>query len=72
MDARGRLGFEERDYPQARYLQGALQAAQAVSARELVAQGLFGAELGKALAEQRLQALKRYKQAFSLPTAPPA
>ena len=44
----------------------------AVSARELVAQGLFGAELGKALAEQRLQALKRYKQAFSLPTAPPA
>lgn len=62
MDARGRLEFTERDYPQAAYLLGALHAAQQVSAKALVEQGLYGAELGQELERQRQAALKRYKQ----------
>ena len=61
MDARGRLGFEQRDYPQARYLLGAASAARAVPVQPLLAQGFKGAELGAALQRERLQALKAYK-----------
>ena len=61
MDARGRLGFEQRDYPQARYLLGAANAARAVPVQPLLEQGLKGAELGAALQRERLQALKAYK-----------
>src|SRR5690606_39028730 len=46
MDARGRLGLEQRDYPQAAYLRGAMQAARAVAVQPLVEEGFKGAELG--------------------------
>jgi tRNA nucleotidyltransferase (CCA-adding enzyme) len=62
MDARGRLGLEQRDYPQADYLRGAMQAARAVAVQPLLAQGFKGAELGEALDRERLTALKAYKQ----------
>lgn len=61
MDARGRLGLEQRDYPQARYLLGAAQTAREVAVQPLLAQGLKGKELGEALERARLQALKAYK-----------
>ena len=61
MDARGRLGFEQRDYPQARYLLGAASAARAVPVQPLLEQGFKGADLGAALQRERLQALKAYK-----------
>ena len=63
MDARGRLGLEQRDYPQADYLRGAMQAARTVAIQPLLAQGFKGAELGEALNSERLQALKTYKDA---------
>jgi tRNA nucleotidyltransferase (CCA-adding enzyme) len=61
MDARGRLGLEQRDYPQADYLRGAMHAARAVAVQPLLEQGFQGAELGEALNRQRLQALNAYK-----------
>ncbi|MEO4048853.1 multifunctional CCA addition/repair protein [Pseudomonas sp. CAU 1711] len=61
MDARGRLGLERRDYPQAAYLRGAMQAARAVAVQPLLEKGLKDAELGEALRRERLQALKAYK-----------
>ena len=61
MDARGRLGLETRDYPQAAYLRGAMQAARAVAVQPLLEQGFKGAELGEALKRERLSALKAYK-----------
>jgi tRNA nucleotidyltransferase (CCA-adding enzyme) len=67
MDARGRLGLEQRDYPQATYLLGAAQAARQVAVQPLLAQGLKGAELGEALERERLQALQLYRQ-----STPPA
>jgi tRNA nucleotidyltransferase (CCA-adding enzyme) len=60
-DARGRAGFEERPYPQAEYLQGALRAATRVSAKEFVREGLDGAQIGEALRRKRLQAIGAYK-----------
>ena len=49
MDARGRLGLEQRAYPQADYLRGAAAAARAVAVQPLVQQGLTGQALGDAL-----------------------
>ncbi|UVJ43612.1 multifunctional CCA addition/repair protein [Pseudomonas sp. LS1212] len=61
MDARGRLGLEERSYPQADYLRGAAQAARAVSVQPLIEQGIKGKALGEALKGERLRALQAYK-----------
>ncbi len=62
MDARGRHGLEDRDYPQAEYLRGAAQAARAVAVQPLLEKGYKGAELGEALKRERLSALKAYKE----------
>ena len=61
-DARGRKGLEERDYPQLDYLRNALKAAEAVQAREVVADGFKGKAVGKELHKRRVMALKRFKQ----------
>ncbi|WP_457788102.1 multifunctional CCA addition/repair protein [Pseudomonas sp. PL-6] len=61
MDARGRLGLEQREYPQAAYLLGAAETARQVAVKPLLEKGLKGAELGEALARERLRALKAYK-----------
>lgn len=62
MDARGRLGLEERDYPQAAYLHGAADAARAVAVQPLVEKGFTGQGLGEAIKRERLSALKDYKE----------
>lgn len=61
MDARGRHGLEQRQYPQAAYLLGAAEAARQVPVKPLLEKGLKGAELGEALNRERLRALKAYK-----------
>ncbi|MBV6285712.1 multifunctional CCA addition/repair protein [Pseudomonas aegrilactucae] len=61
MDARGRLGLEQRDYPQADYLRGAAAAARAVAVQPLVERGFTGQGLGEAIKRERLRALKAYK-----------
>jgi len=61
-DARGRTGFEDRPYPQAAYLANALVAANTVSAREVIAQGAEGADIAKALRENRVAAISDYAQ----------
>ncbi|QTT86539.1 multifunctional CCA addition/repair protein [Pseudomonas chlororaphis] len=65
MDARGRLGLEERAYPQADYLRGAAIAARTVAVQPLLEQGFKGPELGEALKRERLKALKTYKEQHS-------
>lgn len=65
MDARGRLGLEQRAYPQANYLRAAMHAARAVAVQPLLERGLKGAELGEALQEARLQALQHFRQAHA-------
>ena len=63
MDSRGRLGLEERLYPQAEYLRQAAATMRAVSVKPLLEQGLQGTELGQALNVERLNALQNYVSA---------
>ncbi len=60
-DARGRLGLEERDYPQSDYLRGALAAANLVQARDIVAAGFSGEAVGQELRKRRTEAIAAYK-----------
>ena len=59
-DARGRTGLEQRDYPQADYLRGAAEAARSADVQLLLEQGLQGAELGKAMEQERLRLIAEY------------
>ena len=60
-DARGRLGLEDSAYPQRPHLQQALDAVLAVPTADIAAQaqaaGRQGAEIGRAVAAARTQAL---------------
>jgi tRNA nucleotidyltransferase (CCA-adding enzyme) len=57
-DARGRKGLEERPYPQAIFLQAALDAALQVTARPFIDDGLTGEALGDAIRQARTQAIR--------------
>lgn len=61
-DSRGRLGFEDRDYPQASYFTALYQAAKAVNMQSVQTEGLKGAQIGRALQEARLDAVAEAKQ----------
>jgi len=56
-DARGRLGLETSDYPQAQYLRQVHEAAAAVTTAPLIEQGLQGRELAQALQQLRIAAI---------------
>ena len=68
-DSRGRTGFEQRPYPQAAYLNEALEAAGAVSARDVMGAGMAGAQIGEALRRKRLQEISRFKSEYGGTTA---
>lgn len=57
-DARGRLGLEQRDYPQADYLRRAREVAQSVNAEQFKDSGVTGKALGDAIADQRAKLLE--------------
>ena len=56
-DARGRVGFEDRDYPQADYFQAALAAANEVNTSNIQAQGLQGKALGEAIKREQIASI---------------
>lgn len=60
-DARGRLGLENREYPQAEYLRKAFEAARLVSAQDIVARGATGEAIGKLHREARIHAIKKFR-----------
>lgn len=61
-DARGRLGLEDRAYPQAEYLRKALAAVLPVVLDENERQGLAGPAFGDKLREKRLSVLTAMKR----------
>lgn len=63
-DARGRLNFEQCDYPQADYLMAAAASIQSVTAQPFVAQGLSGKAIGEAMHQERLQRLSTFKKNY--------
>lgn len=64
-DARGRTGFEERDYPHANYFRGALECCQKVEAKDISSRGFIGKEFGDEINRIRLVALTEYKIKFN-------
>lgn len=60
-DLRGRTGFEQAAYPQADYLQQLATAAQQVSAKDIMAQGITGPAIKEALQQARLQRLQQQR-----------
>lgn len=60
----GRLGFEDRPYPQEQYLNDLLQAGQSITAKVFVEQGLTGIAIKEAMEQARLNALKTIKHQY--------
>ncbi len=56
-DSRGRLGLEQRSYPQSDYLRGALATIQTVSVAQFTERGLKGKAVGEALHAERIKQL---------------
>ena len=56
-DARGRTGFEDNDYPQAKYFRNALMKAKNIDINDLVEQGLGNEKMAEAIAEKRIMAI---------------
>ena len=65
-DARGRTGLEECDYPQAEYCRNALKEALTITAQDIIATGIQGAEIRPALAKARADHLKVWKSTLSI------
>jgi tRNA nucleotidyltransferase (CCA-adding enzyme) len=63
-DARGRTGFENRDYPNANYFWQAYQSALQVDVKAIVASGLKGEAIKQRLNELRLEAIKEFKESY--------
>jgi len=64
-DARGRLHFENCEYPQVDYLHAAYQAAAAVPVKDVIAAGFTGAAVSAELKQRRVAALAGFKAAQS-------
>ncbi len=63
-DARGRTGFEERDYPQSELLRGAFASAKEVDFSALAAGEDDGRKIGEAIRRARTRAIESFRQAF--------
>ncbi len=59
-DARGRLGFEDRDYPQARLFRGAFAATSAVDSGA-IAKLHTGTKISAAISKARLGAIRKFR-----------
>ena len=62
-DARGRTGFEQRDYPNSGYFWQAYLAAMQVDVKAIVASGLQGQAIKQKLNELRIAAIQQVKDA---------
>jgi tRNA nucleotidyltransferase (CCA-adding enzyme) len=60
-DSCGRVGREDKPYPQAGYLLGVLQAATSVDAGAVAAAQTDPADIGAAVTTARIEAVRRYK-----------
>lgn len=59
-DSRGRLGLENREYPQAQYVLDAMQVVRGIRAQDLPAD-IRGPDIGEMLIQRRIQAIEALK-----------
>ena len=57
-DSRGRAGYEDKEFPQAKYFLDALEISKNIDLDLLKNKGLDGKKLGDALKKERIKALK--------------
>ena len=67
-DSRGRLGLEDRDYPQASYILEAIQVVRSIKAQDLPAD-VQGPDIGEMLIERRIKAIEQLKARHLAATA---
>lgn len=60
-DALGRLGMENKEYPQADYLRKCLKSASSVDVQALISKGFSGELLGIQINQERIKLIKRVK-----------
>ena len=65
-DAKGRLGLEDRPYPQAQYILDAMQIVRNIRAQDLP-EHITGPEIGEMLIKYRIEALAQFKQQHDEP-----
>ena len=65
-DATGRLGLEDREYPQANYLRSCFKATQKVDVQALIKRGFEGQELGVEIDQERIKLIKEIKTSQEL------
>lgn len=63
-DARGRTGFEDRNYPQAEYVRKAVAAAAMADTSSILQGDLKGAQIGDAIRKLRIAAVHSFKQHY--------
>jgi len=63
-DARGRTGFETRDYASGPYLRAAAQVLQTLDISDIVNSGISGAEIGQRLILRQTEALQQLKNNY--------
>ena len=62
-DSRGRLGLENREYPQAQFILEAMALVRNIKAQDLPAE-IKGPEIGEMLIEKRIEALAEFKHQY--------
>lgn len=65
-DAKGRIGFENRDYSSTPYLRAATKALQGIDISDIVNSGISGAEIGEQLALRQTDILQQLKDNYQL------
>lgn len=71
-DARGRLGFEDKPYPQAEYLRQVLAVALAVDAGQVARHHFAPDKIRQAVFDARAEAISRFCQGLSVQDGAPA
>ncbi len=59
-DAKGRMGKENDDYPQAEYFKSLQLVASSVDTKSLLEKGMKGEQIAQALRERRLNSIKKF------------
>jgi len=65
-DARGRLNFENREYPQVQFLKDALEVVRVVDAQQYIEKGFVGKQIGDMIHQERVLRLKTFKDTCSV------
>ncbi|MCH2055739.1 MAG: multifunctional CCA addition/repair protein [Thalassotalea sp.] len=66
-DAKGRLGFEKRAYPQAHLLRVTVNECLKVNAKNFVERGIYGKQIKEAMNKERVNIIQEIKNNFNKP-----